>query len=430
MKDHSVSESQALTVRESTPLFLESFKDGLITIVDRLSRSFSEQWPIVTFLGSALGVLALYVYVRTIGRTDIFMASVSVQASLFVWLFLVVFVSFAYMFVLIATPSLFSLAISMFGKRDVDKRTAALCLLAPVIAGFVIFAIGIFYFPDYNILWTMLCIVLVTALILIAGFQFKYLRDAGLFALGNKKSFNKNKIESVVFVAVVWLLVMFTVVSGASPALLILRAYSGDLETETVNVVAGIVTLTMIASLLPIVVFYLFGGKLRTRVFYSVLSSIAVFLFVITISSGTLGMITYSAAGILGVRQSESAIYIVGDAYKGMAFDEVTWSANTFGDGRVYITAFPLYSFGDVLLLCPDSLINTNFKDWPKRSGQCFATRNSDMRLAVPKPVSKKHVIGAPAWFRYIQPLSLKAAGKSSAGGCVIPLRCALPADQ
>lgn len=141
-------------------------------------------------------------------------------------------------------------------------------------------------------------------------------------------------------------------------------------------------------------------------------------------------MITYSAAGILGVRQSESAIYIVGDAYKGMAFDEATWSANTFGDGRVYITAFPLYSFGDVLLLCPDSLINTNFKDWPKRSGQCFATRNSDMRLAVPKPVSKKHVIGAPAWFRYIQPLSLKAAGKSSAGGCVIPLRCALPADQ
>ncbi|MNY51116.1 hypothetical protein D3C86_1866780 [compost metagenome] len=41
------------------------------------------------------------------------------------------------------------------------------------------------------------------------------------------------------------------------------------------------------------------------------------------------------------------------------------------------ISAFPLFSFGDVLLLCPVKLIKTELKNWPAESAYCVVAKNS-----------------------------------------------------
>lgn len=365
------------------------FKSGLLDIIEKVGKFFSESWTLVTFFGTVLGLFTLYLYVKTIGRTDLFMASASVQASLFVWLFLVVLVSFAYMFILIATPSLFSLAVSMFGRDSANKRTASLHLIAPVFLGFFVFSFMVFIYPEGHQLWTVFWVVLTTALATAAAFCRSGLRGAASSALRSASGNGTKFSEKVIFGGLVWVLVFFTVLSGSSPALLAIRAYKGSFEEYTVYHVMTLAILTMTASLVPILVFHVSKERVLRRVFYSCLSLIAVFFFTVIISPGTLGMITYSAAGLLEIRQSETSTYIVGEVYKGAEFDKDTWGAEPFGEGRVYITAFPLYSFGDVLLLCPAGLKKTMFKDWPALSSQCFTTRNSDMRLRVPKALSQ-----------------------------------------
>jgi len=52
--------------------------------------------------------------------------------------------------------------------------------------------------------------------------------------------------------------------------------------------------------------------------------------------------------------------------------------------GQPVVSAFPLLSFGDVLLLCPTRLINTPRKEWPEQSAYCVLTQSSNA-IRVPK---------------------------------------------
>ncbi len=52
--------------------------------------------------------------------------------------------------------------------------------------------------------------------------------------------------------------------------------------------------------------------------------------------------------------------------------------------GQPVVSAFPLFSFGDVLLLCPTSLIKTQRKEWPEQSAYCALTQSGNA-IRVPK---------------------------------------------
>lgn len=43
------------------------------------------------------------------------------------------------------------------------------------------------------------------------------------------------------------------------------------------------------------------------------------------------------------------------------------------------VEAFPLFSLGDVLLLCPGDLSGTHLGQWPEHSHVCIITQRSDV---------------------------------------------------
>ncbi|MNH32133.1 hypothetical protein D3C79_925530 [compost metagenome] len=88
----------------------------------------------------------------------------------------------------------------------------------------------------------------------------------------------------------------------------------------------------------------------------------------------------YSAAGALGVRDATPVKYRLKKNFESKDFDNETWG-DIAGDKKLpVVTAFPLFSLGDILLLCPASLADLTLKDWSGgKSLACILTQSSDV---------------------------------------------------
>lgn len=86
--------------------------------------------------------------------------------------------------------------------------------------------------------------------------------------------------------------------------------------------------------------------------------------------------ITYAAAGNLAIRQMP-ARFILDESISLGDVDNREWRTRLNEKKKVEVTAFPLFAFGDILLLCSRDLLRLNLYDLPRYTGFCIATRNS-----------------------------------------------------
>jgi hypothetical protein len=173
------------------------------------------------------------------------------------------------------------------------------------------------------------------------------------------------------------LLLVGAVVSAVFPASLVLKAYSGEDTPEALTKLMVISIFSAGMTLIPVVVFYVSKADIFKRISQCVAAAFVILVIVIGVSPGGSLTIVYSATSIMKVRDQTEAKFLLTEGYANEDFDAQIWGTVENVRNHPMISAFPLFAFGDVLLLCPVKLIKTELKNWPAESAYCVVAKNS-----------------------------------------------------
>lgn len=366
----------------ATPL---TFQQALKKNLKRLLTFWAPLSVILTGLGALLGFYTLSTYATAIGRPDLIAAALEAKSALLPWLATVIGLLAAYMLILLATTVLFGLTVSMFNDAAPLQSTLTAIILVPVVVGILGLLWLIFQEPSlsngskggwtgiwlaFTVCWTLL----------MSPFRRAVCTCADNAGPPRTASWPLR----CWFMLMVVLLLISTVISAIFPALLIIKAYTGE---DTPEAVGRLMTLSMFAAciaLLPVIIFYFSKADLFNRVVLTLLAIVVIGLAIINMSPGSPGAIVYSAAQLMKVRDPVSANFMLTKTYAAEDFDSKVWGSVEKRRGQPVVSAFPLFSFGDVLLLCPTSLVDKQRKDWPQASVYCVLTQSSNA-IRVPK---------------------------------------------
>lgn len=361
-----------------------------------------EHWGPITvtlsLLGTGIGVLTLYVFTHAIGRVDLFMIAIDAKTALAVWVLIIISISAFYLTSLTMTTWFYGVAVSLLDRIPDRLDRVALWLLLPIWGGFGFFIILIFYCSNYLKASASLAIVCAATIfmymLLFLGKGFK-----GLF---RDNVVDMTRGEKVFVMISQCLTVCFTVILSAIPASIILNSYVGEDTSEAIKFVAILTFATLALSLVPTFIFYVSKGAVYSRAIYGFIAALLLLLLFLLLSRGTMSTITYAAAKGLQVKQTAPARYLLADDMRLSDFDSLQWRTRLHESKRVEVQAFSLFSFGDVLLLCPSDYIRLGLHDLPRFSQYCFLTQNSKVIRKPQRPnyVSKPMI--ASAWEKYV----------------------------
>ncbi|TFF13996.1 hypothetical protein EXW72_06905 [Pseudomonas sp. BCA14] len=362
-----------------------TFQQALKKNLKRVLTFWAPLSVIFAGLGTLLGFYTLSTYASAIGRPDLMAAAMEAKSALVPWLATVIGMLGVYLLILLATTVLFGLTVSLFNDFASEQHKLVGVLFVPVLVGIIALLWQIFEGPQLSdwgkLFWTVgWLVVSLLALLLVPVFRVAVDTCATMASPGKPRSWPLR----VWFTLMVALLLAATVLSAVFPASLILKAYIGEETPDAINRLMYTSMFAATVTLLPVVVFYVSKADLFKRLILSVLAVIVTGGLVIGISPGSPAAIVYSAAFAMNVRDPVAAHFMLTKTYAKEDFDTQVWGDVETVRGQPVISAFPLFSFGDVLLLCPAGLINKGRKDWPVESAYCVLTQSSNA-LRMPK---------------------------------------------
>lgn len=355
-----------------------TFKQALKKNMKRAFVYWAPLSVILGGLGTLLGFYTISTYTATIGRPDLMAAAIDAKSALVLWLIIVALVVAAYLFILMTTTILFGLAVSLFNDSPSLQPDVVKVLVWPVLLGIVAFMVIVFQAPESSFNWKVTFIVLLSVAIPLALHMSQKFRLAVNLCAAAASPANVNSWPIRAWLlAMLTLLLLGTIMSAAFPASLILKAYSGEDTPEALTKLMAISIFSAGITLIPVVIFYLSKADIFKRIFLCVAAAFAALVIVIGISPGGSSSIVYSAASIMKVRDQTEAKFLLTENYAKEDFDTKVWGEVGVLRDQPLILAFPLFSFGDVLLLCPVKFIKTERKNWPAESAYCVVAKNS-----------------------------------------------------
>jgi hypothetical protein len=181
------------------------------------------------------------------------------------------------------------------------------------------------------------------------------------------------------------LMLLMTVVSGTLPTLLILDSYVGQDDEAAVTFVAIFSICTFVLSLIPALLFFVVQGSLFRRMSMVAVSVMIFFILFLLSARGPMSSITYIVAGTLEIRQAHAARFILEDQVKLGDLDSLQWQTRLRDDARVQVSAYQLFAFGDLLLICPMAIHTAKLHQLPSYTKLCLFTRASRIQRMPPQ---------------------------------------------
>ncbi|URM26330.1 hypothetical protein LLY42_20660 [Pseudomonas frederiksbergensis] len=355
-----------------------TFKQALKKNIKRILTYWAQLTVLVGGVGTLLGFYTISTYTTAIGRPDLMGAAVDAKSALVFWLAIVALVVAAYFLILMTSSILFGLAVSLFNDSPTIQPDVVKVLVMPVLLGITALMAVIFQAPelgDYEKLGCMALFTIVALLAVHMSPKFRLAVDvcATAAAPGNANS----KTTRIYLLLMLALLLVGAVVSAVFPASLILKAYSGEDTPEALTKLMVISIFSAGMTLIPVVVFYVSKADIFKRISQCVAAAFVILVIVIGVSPGGSLTIVYSATSIMKVRDQTEAKFLLTEGYANEDFDAQIWGTVENVRNHPMISAFPLFAFGDVLLLCPVKLIKTELKNWPAESAYCVVAKNS-----------------------------------------------------
>nr|WP_298148135.1 hypothetical protein [uncultured Pseudomonas sp.] len=356
------------------PTFKQALKKNM-------KRAFVYWAPLSVILGALSTLLGFYTistYTDTIGRPDLMAAAIDAKSTLVLWLVVVALVVTAYLLILMTTTILFGLAVSLFNDSPSLQSDVVKVLVLPVLLGMASLITLVFQAPELSFNWRMTFFALLLAVIpMVLHISPKFRLAVDLCATAALPGSANSWATRAWLLAMLAILLLGTVISAVFPASLILKAYSGEDTPEALTKLMVISFFSASMTLIPVVVFYVSKADIFKRISLCVAAAFSVLVIIIGISPGGSSSIVYSAASIMKVRDQNEASFLLTENYAKEDFDAKVWGEVGVLRDQPLIQAFPLFSFGDVLLLCPVKLIKTERKNWPAESAYCVVTKNS-----------------------------------------------------
>jgi hypothetical protein len=353
----------------TAPTFSLFFKRNFKHVLDY----WSQITVTLGFLGAGMAILGLYIYTRAIGRTDLFLAAIDAKAALALWLLLIVLIMVGYLGVLFASAWFYGVTVSMFDKVPEKHSRVAAWLLLPLCIGFCVFIILLFIYP--NTFSAGISVGMIFFLTLTAYFALFFFRQ--FRAIVDEDTMHLNRWKKNGFRLFVGGVIGLAVLFASLPTLLILSTYVGEDNAKAVTIIGLFSLGTLILSLVPVFIFYISKGHFLARIAYGAVAALVLFAAFLLLSPGAMPTITYAAAGNLAIRQQGPARFILDAEISLGDVDNRQWRTRLNEKKKVEVTAFPLFSFGDILLLCSSDLRYLNLYELPRYTPFCIATRHS-----------------------------------------------------
>jgi hypothetical protein len=129
--------------------------------------------------------------------------------------------------------------------------------------------------------------------------------------------------------------------------------------------------ITSAFGLLPAVAFYLGKDGLWSRARYTLGGVVLVIAGALYFAPATIPMIVDSAAELIGIKSLKVSPFMIKDTYAAEDFDS-QWGEVSTRRSYPVVEAFPLFTLGDLLLLCPKLLAPTDLENWPSVTHACL----------------------------------------------------------
>lgn len=371
-----------------------SFTDDL----NKRLKQIAEHWTLLTFLAglvsALLGLGTLMAFTRAIGRTDLLPMALEAKSSIIPWIVIIIFLSLAYIAVLLVTTSFYALALRIFRSTPNLQPTIAKLSLFPMILGSAIFIAAVFHDPGWHKGYTLLLIAVVVVLLtLIISRKIEFRIALDLVASYSNPAKVNGWLTRHAILFVFMNLLYLTILFALYPITLLLKTYVGAETPEAINQLMVVTIFAVILTLAPTVVFFITKRNSLTRALHSLGTLLIVGVIIIAIAPGAASTIVYSAAAIIGIRETTASEFMLEERFGEEDFDKATWGAVKTVREHPVIQAFPLFAMADILLLCPAPLLNTKLVDWPSKSIVCVMTKNSTvtrMPVTYPPETSKQ----------------------------------------
>ncbi|WP_249673333.1 hypothetical protein [Pseudomonas abieticivorans] len=375
------SDSRKRKQKQSWELFFEE-----LGAAAKLAKS---NFGSISWLGALISAILsfgiLMTYAKAIGRIDLLPLVLEKKfAALLPWMGLAGLLLLLYMVIMLTTTIIYAMAVSTFGSASSLQAHIARLLLAPAIVGSSAFMIVVFRFPTAEHWLTAPIIMLFSLLaMLLALRSVRFRTGLQIVALASfPRDLASWRSQTTIFISA-YLVVAFAVFAAAFPMSLLLRSYIGADTPDAANTLMILSILAMALLFLPALIFFVSRRNIASRMLRSFAAALAIIVGVVIVFPGASSTIVYTAAGMMGVREQTVSQYRIMKGFELKDFDEVAWGVQP-KTGLPVVAAFPLFSLGDVLLLCPGSLLKTPLGDWPKYSHACVSTQSSDV-VKLPK---------------------------------------------
>ncbi|WP_263145289.1 hypothetical protein [Pseudomonas sp. RIT-PI-AD] len=366
----------------------------------RLNRYAKLIGSVLFLFCSGSGFLALFAYLQAIGRPDLFMPSLSLGPALFAWLFAVALIALAALACLLAPSLILALFLAQRPSDEAARRLLASHAYRIVASGFALLLAAAWIIPLERVYWVFpllfAWVSLATGLLCVGYPAFRR-------ALGEPLAPRGHRVRGgdlLGFILSASAMLTLAVLAGVFPAAFAIDAYrGGDTDWDLLKALA-ICLVSMLLAATPTLAFHLTRGDTLRKLRHGALAlGLCVALFFL-LSLPFFGVLTYAAARVVHLRETEPSTYLISPRYPPSTFAGRGWRAQSRDEdgGRTRIEAFRQYRFGTMNLLCPAALREVRLRRWPDLSSTCLAIREADFTLLpVPETPPTPAVEGRPA---------------------------------
>lgn len=343
---------------------------------------------VLTGIGTLFGFAILYVYFKAIGLPELFSSALDTKTALIPWMLLVALLLFLYTFILCMNSIIFGSGAATFNKQPSTQRWMVILLFVPICLGILVLITGIV--SDLSPPITLAASVAAGAIGLGVPMCFKKFRVvihiSGFMAQPERGDTWQASYGPLIPLFVV---VLSSVITAIFPMQLVLSSYTTSDGIKENWWLIGMGASVACLALVPAIIFFTVGKNLLSRMKYALVTLAALLIFMLLLAPRTLPMIVYRAAFLAGLRDTTISSFLITETYSDRDFDS-DWGVIKTVDNHPVLRAFPLLSLGDLLVLCPASLVKTELEDWPKVSHACLITDSKIVKRLPEKQAEKR----------------------------------------
>ncbi|MGG5965027.1 hypothetical protein ACQSED_26035 [Salmonella enterica] len=374
--------------------------DEIKSLLVPLSRIVINLIPYMTIVSGVI----IWAYLKNIGRMDLFVDAISLNAGLISLLFSALFLS-VFISIALVLPSYILILFKINNNTNDSHLTSAtpvislllsiafLCLVFLPYTGFVDRWLNGYKFPIENIMFIIfIAIALICCISTIINYDFN-----------GKNSKFKVFFKEVAYTTLNTFILFISILSISIPISLLLKASKGE---DTASILFALLFMIIFAffTFLPAMVFYHDIEKQRTnKLDESVSKNIKNCAFTVMFSIFSITFIfpnistvfVYSSLSSIGLIDKKPHYFKVsGENYKPAMFPASIWKTQTPSDigDDFYIKGANLFSPGSTNLICPLYIVNLRDSAY-QNDFSTFIPTNDEKKINYLKKMTKSCVV-------------------------------------